>query len=270
MAPNRRLRQTRVVLLAYQMREGLWRFTGEPIRFNVKGQLCDGQHRLQAVLQTGLAQKFLVLRNLPEDAMTVVDTGRPRSLSDFLFMRGEARSGSLAAAIHQLNNYQVTGEFGKPPWAGTTPIQRDLDLLEKHPGLRQSVVATGSVSSAMAGGHGIWAAIHYVCAQVSFDDAEMFFTKLYTGEELGVGAPIRLLRTRLLEDRNSLRRMDLRTRSALILKAWGLFLRGEQIEVLSWRGGGANPEAYPPVDGGVDFKESLEHVSFYSGTRTPG
>ena len=200
MAPNRQVTRAHVEYLARQMRDGLWiEGTGDPIRFNGNGDLCDGQHRLRAILDTGLTIECAVIRNVSDKAMPVIDTGRSRLLHDFLAMRGVSKPRPLAAALQQLGAYYRSQEFGTSQWTRLKqPIQASLDLLASHPGLRDSISATLVVSGLLGGGHGIWAAIHYVLTAANYDDAEVFFRKLATGEDLRAGDPVGLLRNRLI------------------------------------------------------------------------
>lgn len=61
------------------MRNDLWQFTAETIKFDEYGALIDGQHRLDAIRTTGKTQDILVARGLPEDAMLAIDGGMARS-----------------------------------------------------------------------------------------------------------------------------------------------------------------------------------------------
>jgi hypothetical protein len=260
MAPNRRLVRTHIEYLAKQIRDGLWvEGAGDPIRFGLNGQLCDGQHRLRAVLETGINLQCAVIRNVPAKAMPVIDTGRRRNLADFLSMQGEPYPSVLAAAILQVGSYLKTREFGSPRGL-KSPIQASMDLLAAHPGLRQSVPATTIVAGLLGGGQGMWTAIHYVLSLNNYDDAAVFFDRLATGQGFTAGDPVGLLRNRLITERNSRTKMDQRTLSAYILKAWQLYCKGTKIEVLSWRGGGANPENYPIIEAAGEQGPNTEAV----------
>src|ERR1700761_996246 len=73
---NRNLRKARVSSLAEAMKRGEWELNGESIKVAEDGSLLDGQHRLQAVVESGKSIQVLVVRNLPSDAQDTVDTGR--------------------------------------------------------------------------------------------------------------------------------------------------------------------------------------------------
>jgi hypothetical protein len=95
-ARNRPLRRGHVTRLANQMKRGEWQLTGETIKFDTSGNLIDGQHRLAAVVESGCEIQCLVVHGLYGGAQDVIDTGRPRSVSDQLRLNGVDGAGELA------------------------------------------------------------------------------------------------------------------------------------------------------------------------------
>ena len=83
---NRRLNPGRVNTYANDMKNGRWTESPEPICINQNGQLNNGQHRLQAVIVSGMPVVMSVAYDVPDEA--VLDRGLPRSLGDSLYMRG--------------------------------------------------------------------------------------------------------------------------------------------------------------------------------------
>lgn len=83
--PNNRDRD-RKVLNSYKrdMSFNEWWFTGDTIKFNNRGLLCDGQNRLKGVAETGKSQTFLVIRGIPDPAVVMMDSGKMRTLKDAL------------------------------------------------------------------------------------------------------------------------------------------------------------------------------------------
>ena len=81
---NRPARNGLIQSYADDMRAGRWQMNGDAIRFNVDGQLIDGQHRLLAVVRSGLAISSLVIRNLPAEAFQTIDGGATRKAGDLL------------------------------------------------------------------------------------------------------------------------------------------------------------------------------------------
>lgn len=79
---NRALRAGVVERYAKDMANGKWSECIAPIVFYDDGDLADGQHRLFAIVESGVPQKFYVRRNLPRGAGLNIDMGMNRSLVD--------------------------------------------------------------------------------------------------------------------------------------------------------------------------------------------
>ena len=246
MGPNQKVSQGHVDYLAGAMKSGEWiEAAGDPIRFNDQGELIDGQHRLWAIIETGLSFFFTVTRGLPVEAMGVLDTGRSRSLKAFLEIAKESYSGVLSAVIYNLNEYWNTGEIAKG-WSQRLSTRKAFVILQDHAGVRDSIVKTLPVQHALHGGHGRWATMHYILGVIDYEDADAFFEKLATGDSIASNSPIAILRGRMLDVRYSNRqKMAQRDFSALVFKAWNMYRTGETSKQLSFRGGGARPEEYP-------------------------
>lgn len=87
-ANNRAIRKDRVASYARDMKAGEWKLTGEAIKFNEDNELVDGQTRLWAVVASGTAAQFLVVRGLPREAVQKLDKGLSRSFADAVKISG--------------------------------------------------------------------------------------------------------------------------------------------------------------------------------------
>ena len=74
---NRPISQAKVDQYARDMSNDNWNFSG-PLMFNTQGHLIDGQHRLTAQVKAGLKLKWLIVRNVPDEAQRTMDTGKTR------------------------------------------------------------------------------------------------------------------------------------------------------------------------------------------------
>jgi hypothetical protein len=83
-AGNRKLMKTTVSQLADDMRRGHWRLSHQGIAIARDGRLLDGQHRLSAIVEAGVAVQMVVFRNVDEASFAVMDRGRVRQLRDIL------------------------------------------------------------------------------------------------------------------------------------------------------------------------------------------
>lgn len=83
---NRPASQATVDRYAKAMINGAWKMAGDPIRFSKTGKLIDGQHRLHAIIQSGVTITCVVMRDLEDGVFDVLDSGRGRGKSDVLFI----------------------------------------------------------------------------------------------------------------------------------------------------------------------------------------
>jgi hypothetical protein len=72
-----------VAKYANDMKNGRWQFSPEPISFNENGELVDGHHRLNAVIQSKTTVKFIVARNVPNETK-IFDRGLRRTTSQLI------------------------------------------------------------------------------------------------------------------------------------------------------------------------------------------
>lgn len=96
---NRPLNKARVEEYASQIRKGQWKQNGQTISFNKQGILQDGQHRLQAVIETDTPTKMLVAYNCDDDGFPTIDTGKSRVFSDVLSLEGTRNYRDVSAIV---------------------------------------------------------------------------------------------------------------------------------------------------------------------------
>lgn len=80
--PQRTMRPGVAEKYAQDMRMGNWTECPDPVAFYKDGTLADGQHRLWAIVDSGISQKFYIVRDLSREAGLNIDTGLGRSLTD--------------------------------------------------------------------------------------------------------------------------------------------------------------------------------------------
>lgn len=97
----RKMNRNKVLMYARDMRSGKWQENGESIKFNKTGKLVDGQHRLQAIVESGVPVKMMVVTDVDED-VTLFDCGKNRSVREIGIAEGiEPRlvENSMASAV---------------------------------------------------------------------------------------------------------------------------------------------------------------------------
>ena len=81
---NRNLRPHAVKAHEKSLIAGKFIDYAQTIAFDVNGNLIDGQHRLLAIINTGIPAKFIVVRNLPAEVSQVIDQGEARTVTDII------------------------------------------------------------------------------------------------------------------------------------------------------------------------------------------
>jgi hypothetical protein len=79
---NRDVRGDRVSHWADQMRKGEWINSHQGIAFDTNGNLCDGQHRLMAIVEANVSVKMMVTHGVPAEVFQICDCGLTRTISD--------------------------------------------------------------------------------------------------------------------------------------------------------------------------------------------
>lgn len=94
---NRPLDKARVSQYRRAMESGRWMPNGEPIILDRDGVCIDGQHRLRAILESGVEVEILVVRGVERSVFSTIDQGKQRE-AQFLLREAGYRNGSLCAA----------------------------------------------------------------------------------------------------------------------------------------------------------------------------
>ena len=105
---NRTASMDRVRQFADDMLHGRWEFNAQTITFDREGRLIDGQHRLMAVVESGIAVEMLVVTGLSPSSQMTIDIGAPRSAGQQLSLSGIANArnaSSVAVCLIRLDRH---------------------------------------------------------------------------------------------------------------------------------------------------------------------
>lgn len=197
---NRNLRRRRVSSLAQEMSRKQWLTTGEAIKFDVKGILIDGQHRLEGCVEAKITLKQqLVVTGLSEDSFAVIDSGMKRTANDILSAAGIANGSSIAPVAKLVGIIQ----------AGLNPYRSDVRQLvtrqdivswsEQHIEIIDWAIRLSRTVYDSAGLGNRTALISLaILAEKnghSKEKIEQFFAALSSGEGLTASSPVLALRS---------------------------------------------------------------------------
>jgi len=251
MAPNRSVSNTNLNNLIRAMEEGRWHQDASPIKFDRHGRLVDGQHRLFAIIHTGITQTFVVIWGVESDAMTTLDTGKSRNRADVLKIHDPtivdvnnvAAATTIMLRWHKgARNNNLRNEYVANDEAVLFYDEYKDDILDATRHGRKLMHGVG------AGSNQAFALCWWLISQKDAEDAEFFWDRLVDGQGLESGNPIYSLREMLRREAMSASTRD-RMRAdviiALVLKAWNAYRSGETIQLLRFKVGGAHPEKFP-------------------------
>jgi len=126
---NRHLVEGNVEFFTQQLLEGSWKLTHQGIAITKSGHLADGQHRLTAIVKTGVAVEMMVTTDLDDEAFAVLDTGRARRAADAISIVGGKNSSHVANAIRLAYCYE---NWPDRVWIGTRFRAANGLILERY------------------------------------------------------------------------------------------------------------------------------------------
>lgn len=242
---NRSMRYRIVGSYATDMAAEEWDLNGETVKFDRDGVLMDGQHRLQGIVDSGTTQTLIVVRGLDPKGQATIDRNVTRKFSDTLKMDyKEPNHLALAALVRavfmwQKGYTQVTSAY--------IPSSRQLEhVYKEHPELGFVVVRAGTVAKKSGLTPSVVGLAMWLFDKIDPKDSEKFFDLLADGERIGRGNPIWELRRQSLGWRGDKQRRNKHWQLAVIIKVWNLWRLGKNdVQQISFRMGGANPENFP-------------------------
>ncbi len=238
---NRNLNDKLVRDYARQMSAGGWAANGETIKIASNGDLLDGQHRLSAIVQSGVTLELVVVTGLPAATQNTMDTGRKRVVADVLAISGETNSNVLAAVARRVwlwdnGNRRFTTASNPSP-------NEVIAMIEKYPSLRRSAEIGARTNSVFRPAPAtVTGMAHHLVLQVDQDDTALFFAQLGHGTDLKTGHPVLTLRDRLIRDRVSMKKVPFHVGVALYIRAWNAVREGRTLTFIQHA-----PEASVPT-----------------------
>jgi hypothetical protein len=245
---QRNLSESHVVHLAQQMKAGQWECNGEPIIFDENNNLIDGQHRLNAIIRSGVEIDTLVVSGVKQSAFVTINSGKSRSNSDVFSIKGTANYNNIATCVNGVMNYRralkVTKSVtdGETKWtqiggslnASVRPSKIDMvKEYERHADKYQQSIhlAAKSKKIMQMGPLAIVAAMGLIDGSHQ-DFVEPFFIMLANGIFPHENHPAYKLKYRFEQNKSS--RLKLSSNMLLLLtaKAWNLYALEKECKVL--------------------------------------
>lgn len=249
---NRPLNAITVARYAQDATAGLFRSTAQAIVIDWNGDLLDGQHRLWAIVESGVAVELYIATGEDPDTFPAYDRGRRRTSGDALALLGYSDGNTLGAAASRLHRHECGVTWSTTAVERYVNIEEVIEAVEKYPGLVDSVKAarrliakeTGRVPLAPPS---LTAFLHYILAKKDADDADWFFGAVANGVGLEETDAALHLRRKLIHARISKDSPPDKEIAALFIKAWNAHRQNRAVRTLRWRTGGSSPESFPEI-----------------------
>lgn len=230
---NRRLRNHHVDKLAKEMIHKKWKKTGVTIQISESGRLLDGQHRLHAVLRSGISTEFIVIRGVPDESNDVIDTGVRRTNGDIFQYNGVSKNYTVIPAIINFA-YAIKRGGQDVGFVDELTSQRLLELYNEREEFWNETTTLAQnyyyqcgklIPTSLIGG------FYAVFYDIDKDDAKKFMYQLCTGKSI-TNESICVLKNKLLQLAASGEKLKTNFRNGFIIKTWNAYRTNEEITAL--------------------------------------
>jgi len=225
---NRTMNYRNLTQLKADINAGSWAFNGEPIIVSRDGLLNDGQHRLTAIVETGVSVPLLVCFGLDRESRKTVDQGAKRDAGDILALDGVRNARTSAAIASVILRYeagdgtQLTNQRGITSLAIASRAKSDPSIQLCASFAQSNCSKTiGFLTPKILG------ASYYLFRSVDEQLAEVFIKQVVDGENLRKGDPAFTVRAQLI----SLRRRSDANMLELIMRGWNAFINRRELKL---------------------------------------
>jgi hypothetical protein len=218
------------------LRTGQFRTTHQGFALDVHGCLIDGQHRAQAIIDTGISVTAQVTYDLDPDAFTAIDGGRVRTAGDHVAqVTGMAQNNAnyYGATLKVLRN-RAEGLHWTRWSTGKLTADEIPDLMAAWP-IPESRISRMLVKGRQchASGTGLIISHQIILEKWSERVAELFFSCIGDASRDHVGKDPRAIYTNtMLNVNKGVISRDSIQQSAQAIKAFNALITGETIGTL--------------------------------------
>lgn len=252
---NRALNKAHVKKLAAQMKSGRWILNGETISFDDSGVLLNGQHRLNAVIESGMTVDMAIATGVVDPrAFEVTDVvSLKRGVHQIAAMNGVKNANvttAVARIVLAFENARDMDDFaatfpaayqGEPSEVVSMSAKIQDDIADIKDRLGRAIMrSVGSPATMLA--------VIYIISRKNPKEVESFCEKIRTGIFESENDPCMALRDRLLRGRGGFVWHAWKTTlAAITIKAFNAHKAGKEIKNLRWRVEGGSPEKFPEI-----------------------
>lgn len=231
---NRKIAKANSLAIASDIASGRFSFNGQSIVVSDAGTLNDGQHRCDQVIKTGQSIRTVIVFGPDEATRFSVDSGKSKTSSDYLHMKGRKYPKVLSTVVGYHLQYRTAGFIAYGGGVQVPTKAQVVAAADELNGIDKSIEFTAPCMETVRS-HNVLAFCHYVFKRKSsVEAADEFIRKLIDGDDLRKNDPVHYCRNRLLK----MHRGDTaNTRCELIFKCWNLWRAGGHIQSFRATGG---------------------------------
>lgn len=216
---NRKTSASLIRRYAGAYRRGEWEIA-DPIMVSDLGAVIEGQHRLLAVIDSGLTISFVVIKGYSHNStLTVLGSGKTRTTADVFSMARKSNSDIRAAVCQWLYRADKGDRMGPPRVPPTPRLLTEVGAANEHEIDLSLEAVPESIKNVIS--RSLMVFCHMQFAARDRDLANRFMTALALGENLISSDPVYRLREYLIKTKTS-RDLNLRPTIAIALtrKTW--------------------------------------------------
>jgi len=231
--PNRPISKRAVDEYARRMKLGKWVHNGESIKFDNLGRLIDGQHRLKAVIQSGVTIKTDVRFGIMPDAKNSMDQGLKRQADGAFKIEGIPNYTNAAAICRGVMSWRN----GSKVKATLLMNEEVIEFYHENPIIEHmaSVSAHYYTACRKVIARSEIGILMFLFSEAStLKMAEAFFEDVGNGYSAKTNC-VQLLVNRLIGDKlSNTRKTPPEVRRALIIKAWNNWVGERSLKQLKY------------------------------------
>jgi hypothetical protein len=176
---NRPVNKEHVKALAKAMREGRWQVTHQGIAFSEDLVLLDGQHRLLAIIESGVTVRMQVTMGMAKNALFGIDQNKVRTVAQNLGLMGHTYSKIVTAWSNVVKSLLTGGS--ERTWTTEDVKQiyaENYESIDRATVIHATPIRNGPVGAA-----------YLIASPAHRDKVHEFFVKFLGGEGLVSGDP---------------------------------------------------------------------------------
>jgi hypothetical protein len=219
-----------------------WKFNHQGIAFNDRGDLIDGQHRLEAIvradkIEPGIQVPLMISWNLPVESNEKIDLARRRNTGTYLAMEGYTSTSRLNTTLKLIWLYETT-DFDRPPvgahWNQIPNLDIIRNTLRDHPLAVDGCLIGGQLANMLTASAA--SAAWVICREKYPEAMNMEFVEgIKKGANLAEGDPRLALRNWSANRKETGKRAIPYLHMAIYFKAFKAFREGRSLDQVTFK-----------------------------------